>query len=62
MNMLSKIKVNNKTVSIKKIWKEDYLCLSDMASNFWKDDAIKNRMRNKDTFRDIGNSGNITQS
>ena len=47
---LKKINMQWKWVWLKKIWNEDFLCLSDMASTIWKEDSIKNRMRNKDTI------------
>lgn len=54
MKLLPKIQVQWQNVSIKKVWWEDYLCLSDMAANIGKEDSIKNWMKNKDTIEFLG--------
>jgi len=50
MKILPKLQIQWQQISIKKFWNEDYLCLSDMASNIGKEDSIKNWMKNKDTI------------
>ena len=47
---LAKINVQGHDIWMKKIGKEDYICLSDMVNGFGKEDSIKNRLRNKDTI------------
>lgn len=54
MKTLARINVQGNNVGIKKIGTEDYLCLSDMAASVWKEDSIKNWMRNKDTIEFLG--------
>lgn len=54
MKLLPKIQVQWQNVSIRKVWWEDYLCLSDMAANIGKEDSIKNWMKNKDTIEFLG--------
>lgn len=49
--MLQKLELDwNSSIWIKKIWDDDYLCITDMASSYWSEDAIKNWMKNKDTL------------
>jgi len=56
MNAIRKLalKVSNSEVDIKIVDWHEYLCLTHMAKNYGKEDAIKNWMRNKDTIEFLG--------
>ena len=58
MNKLSKIDIENTLVSITKVNKEDYICLTDMAKAKQGDnraaDIIKNWMRTRTTIEFLG--------
>lgn len=54
MSKVSKIAVENKTISILKQNEEDYICLTDMVRDENGTDHIRNWMRNRNTVEFIG--------
>ncbi len=54
MSKTSKIKVENKTISIVKQKEQDYVCLTDMVRDENGNDHIRNWMRNRNTVEFIG--------
>ena len=54
MSKISKIEVENKTISIVKQNEQDYVCLTDMVKGKNGNDHIRNWMRNRNTVEFIG--------
>jgi len=54
MSKVSKIKVENKLISIVKQNEDDYICLTDMVRAESGNDHIRNWMRNRNTVEFIG--------
>ena len=54
MSKISKIKVENKLISIVKQNEDDYICLTDMVRDESGNDHIRNWMRNRNTVEFIG--------
>ncbi len=54
MGKISKIKVENKLISIVKQNEQDYICLTDMIRSEEGSDHIRNWMRNRNTVEFLG--------
>jgi len=54
MGKTTKIKVEEKIISIVKQNEQDYICLTDMVRNEEGSDHIRNWMRNRNTVEFIG--------